>query len=151
LPFVVGDFCELELDELEGDELDPEAALELEEREPFIASSNSWRLTEPSWFLSTELKSSFDPAEAELPPLAEDLLFFFIAASHSERLSLPSWFVSALPKSSDWLAAAELEPPLDADGVLLAEEDCLLFEVSLAYAEPAASARTENATTQGLH
>jgi hypothetical protein len=101
-------------------------ALELE-LEPFCASSNSWRLTEPSWFLSTLLKSRLEPAEAELPPdvppEAADLLLCFIAASHSERLSLPSWFVSALLKSSDWLAAAELELPVAED---------LLFAVSFA-------------------
>jgi len=102
--------------------LEPEEALALE-LEPLFAASNSWRLTDPSWFASSLLKSSFDPAEAELPPEAADLLLCFIAASHSERLSLPSWFVSALLKSSDWLAAAALDPPVAED---------LLYDVSLA-------------------
>jgi len=112
-----------DLDELElGWVLEPEEALELA-LEPLFAASNSWRLTDPSWFVSSLLKSSFEPAEAELPPLAADLLLCFIAASHSERLSLPSGFVSALLKSSYWLAAAELDPPLADD---------LLFAVSFA-------------------
>jgi hypothetical protein len=83
-------------------ELEPEAALELLALPPFIAVSNSWRLTEPSWFASTLLKSRLELDEDLLPPLAEvDCLpFCFIAASHSLRLSLPSWFESALLKSS---------------------------------------------------
>jgi hypothetical protein len=107
-------------------ELEPDDELELA-LEPLVPASNSWRLSDPSWFASSLPKSSFELAEAELPPdvppEAADLLLCFIAESHSERLSLPSWFVSALLKSSDWLAAAELELPVAED---------LLFAVSFA-------------------
>ena len=111
---------ELEPDEL-GDELEPEAELELPEPALFIAVSNSWRLTEPSWFASTLVKSRLELDEDLLPPLAEVdcLLFCFMPASHSWRLSLPSWFESSLLKSSFWVELALLEPP----------EAALLFEL----------------------
>ena len=92
----------------------PEALVALE---PFIMASNSWRLSEPSWFVSALAKSGA-AADAAVLPLAVEELFgpdaAFTAASNSWRLNLPSWFVSALVKSRRVLAD-EVVPPAEAE------------------------------------